>query len=141
MTTLSKEEINRLEIKIEAVEKLSSAEFKVIIANRCWFGIRRKAINLFKKYSLDKTKDSNAVLFLILEKDQQISIYGDEGIHQKVGTNHWELICDQVTAKLKQNEYADAIALGIHLIADSLKEHFPAHEDNVNEVSNEIIFE
>ncbi len=141
MALLTKEEIRKIESKIEAAEKQTSAEFKVIIAGRAWFGFKKKARRLFRKYKLDRTKDRNAVLLLILEKDRRILIYGDEGIHEKVGTAHWEMIRDLVLDNFKQGDFAEGLALGIHLIADSLIEFFPASENQTNEISNEIIFE
>ena len=138
---LSKEEVQHLEMKIAAAEQLTSAEFKIIIAGHAWFGARKKAIKLFKKYALDKTQARNAVLLLVLEKDRQLLIYGDEGIHKKVGTERWELIRDEVLTEFSKGEYALGLGLGIHLVADSLIEHFPANEHHANEVSNEIIFE
>ncbi len=141
MALLTDEEIGRIERKIEAAEKLTSAEFKVIIAKRAWFGFRKKAMRLFRKYNLDQTKDRNSVLLLILEKDRRILIYGDEGIHRKVGTAHWETIRDKVIENFKQGDFAQGLALGIHMIADSLIEFFPATDNQTNEISNEIIFE
>ena len=138
---LSKEDVQHLEMKIAAAEQLTSAELKIIVARHAWFGARKKAIKLFKKYSLDKTKSRNAVLILVLEKDRQLLIYGDEGIHNKVGTGRWELIRDEVLAEFSKGEYAVGLGLGIHLVADSLIEFFPANENHTNEVSNEIIFE
>jgi len=138
---LSKNEVRKLEAKIAALEKLTSAEIKVIISDRSWFGIRTKAKSLFRKFNLDRTKERNAVLFLVLVKDRQILIYGDTGIHQRVETDGWELICTEVLQKFKQDEYLEGIALGIHLIADSLIQHFPSSQENANEVSNEIIFD
>ena len=141
MALLTEEEIKKIELKIEAAEKLTSAEFKVIIARRSWFGFRKKAMRLFRKYKLHQTKDRNGVLLLILEKDRRILIYGDEGIHRKVGAAHWEMIRDQVIGNFKQGDFAEGLALGIHMIADSLIEFFPATENQTDEISNEIIFE
>ena len=141
MAFLSADEIRRIELKIAAAEMLTSAEFKIIIAKRAWLGLKKKAVRLFKKYRLDKTEERNAVLILIVEKDQQFLIYGDEGIHSKVGTVHWEAIRDVMLDHFKQGKYADGLGLGIFLLADCLTEHFPANRDQPNRISNEIIFE
>lgn len=138
---LSEEDTQHLEMKIAAAEQLTSAEFKIIIAKHAWFGARKKALKLFRKYKLDKTRERNAVLLLVLEKDRQLLIYADEGIHSKVGVGRWELIRDKVLAEFSKNEYTEGLGLGIHLIADVLIEHYPFTGHHTNEVSNEIIFE
>ncbi len=56
-------------------------------------------------------------------------------------TGYWDLIRDQVLNEFRQGDYAGGIRLGVQLIVNGLTEHFPALEGDVNEVSNEIIFE
>lgn len=138
---LSKEEIKKLENKIFAAEQMTSAEFKIVVCKRAWLGISKKAISIFKKFHLDKTQDRNAVLFLIIEKDKQLLIYGDKGIHEKTGISHWENIKNKVIDDFKNNDYYGGISVGIHLIAKSLADHYPANQNNKNEISNAIIFE
>lgn len=141
MGFLSADELRRLELKIAAAEMLTSAEFKIIIARHSWFGMKQKAIRLFKKYRLHKTEKRNAVLVLIVEKDQQLLIYADAGIHSKVGTAQWEAIRDVMLGHFKQRNYAEGVSTGIFLLADTLAEHFPADRDQYQRLSNEIIFE
>lgn len=138
---LTKEEITRLELKISAAEKLTSAEFKIIIAKRAWYGVRKKATRLFKKHKLDQTKDRNTVLLLLLESDRQLVIYGDIGINNKVEFGQWTLVRDEVLNHLKDGKLGEGLDIGLHLIVNILKEHFPGNIYKENEVSNEIIFE
>lgn len=139
---LSKEDISHLEMKIASAEQLTSAEFKIIVAKHAWFGLRKKANRLFKKHNLHQTKERNAVLLLVIEKDKQLLIYGDEGIHSKLEPGIWELILEEVISAFKQEEFTYGLGLGIHLIADHLVQHYPSSENmDKNEISNEIIFE
>lgn len=141
MGFLTADEARRIGLKIAAAEKLTSAEFKIIIAKHAWFGLKKKAKRLFRKYHLHKTEKQNAVLILIIEKDRQLLIYGDEGIHSKVGTTHWETIRDAMLDRFRQGKHAEGIELGLYLLANSLAEHFPADAEQYNRLSNEIIFE
>ena len=141
MGFLSADELRRIQLKIAAAEMLTSVEFKIIITKHAWFGLKNKAIRLFKKYHLHKTEKHNAVLILIVEKDQQLLVFGDTGIHSKVGTARWETIRDAMLAHFKQGKHADGLGLGVCLLADCLAEHYPADRDQYNRLSNEIIFE
>ena len=137
---LDADEIRKLETKIAAVESMTSAEFKIIVCSHAWFGIKNKARKLFKKYGLDKTPDRNAVLILLVNKDREFLIYGDEGINNKVGEGFWLGIKDAMLEHFKQGNIAAGLSLGLHLLADILVEHFPK-KDGANELPNNIIFE
>jgi len=140
MPILNQQEIRNLETKISALETMTSAEFKIIICKNAWLGIKHKAFQVFKKYGLDKTQENNAVLLLIVEKDKEILIYGDTGIHKKSSTDHWPSVRDTILEEFKKADYYTGLASGIEMIAANLIEHFPAKKSNENEVSNEIIF-
>jgi len=140
MALLTQSETQRLEAKINALEKLTSAEFKIIFCKHAWTGIQRKAEKLFNKYELDKTRERNAVLLLIVEKDRELLIYGDEGIHQKSSTDHWPAVRDAIIENFRSDDFYTGISTGIELIAENLVQHFPADNNNPNEVSNEILF-
>ncbi len=137
---LNTSEIQRLEAKIAAVENLTSAEFKIIICAHAWLGLKRKAHKLFQKYKLDTTKERNGVLILIAEKDREFLIYGDQGIHEKVGEEFWLNIKEDMLEHFKQGDIASGLSLGLHLLADMLAEHFPKQDDE-NELCNSIVFE
>ena len=137
---LSSDELRRLETKIAAVESMTSAEFKIIVYPHAWFGIKRKAQKLFKKYNLDQTKERSAVLLLLVEKDREFLIFGDEGIHNKAGMDFWVDIKGHILALFKQGDIASGLSLGLTLLAEELAEHFPKVDDT-NEISNAVIFE
>lgn len=138
---LTTDEIEKLQLKIDAMESLTSGEIKIIIAKNAVFGLKTKAKKLFKKHNLDKTTNRNGVLFLILENDRKLLIYGDQQVTDRVGNAYWETIISYVTHEFRNGNFASGISLGVHMIAEVLINHFPSTEHNTNEISNEIIFE
>ncbi len=138
---LDSEEILRLEQKIGAVEALTSAEFRIIITQHAWLGLKRKARKLFHKYRLDDTSGGNSILILLVEKDHQFLIYGDQGIHEKVGDSFWNTVSENMLEFFRAGSFAEGLAVGLQLLADALAEHFPIQERTHNELPNEIIFD
>ena len=138
---LSKRELSRVTAKIAGVEKLTSAEIKLILVRQCWADIRRKAHRIFKKYNLDKTAQRNCVLILIVTTNRQYLIYGDQGIHEKVGQDFWDEARNAMSNKFKQNEFGDGICTGIHLIGQKLAHIFPYQTGDENEISDNVEFE
>jgi uncharacterized membrane protein len=133
-----KEQIDRA---VELAEKSTSAEIKLIVLRHCWLDIKRKAAELFKKYGLDKTQQRNAVLILLITTNHEFLIYGDEGIHQKVGQSFWDDVKDTMTSHFQQNEFGTGLQLGIGRIGEKLGTYFPYQSDDTNEISNEISYE
>jgi uncharacterized membrane protein len=140
MSLLTQDEIHKLEVKISILESMTSAEFKIIFCQHAWTGIQRKAEKLFKKYGLGKTRGRNAVLLLIVEKDREVLIYGDKGIHQKSSTEHWPSVCEAILDNFRSSDYYTGLTTGLEMIAENLLQHFPVDGSNHSEVCNEILF-
>ena len=138
---LSDDELYRVITKIEAAESMTSAEIKLIIVKHCLTSIKRKALKLFKKFELDQSVQRNCVLILLVTTNRQFLIYGDEGIHEKVGQDFWEEIEESITMKFKENKMGDGLSAGIHLIGTRLAHYFPFQFDDVNEISDDVVFE
>jgi len=140
MPLLTQHEIHKLEAKISELESMTSAEFKIIFCQHTWTGIQRKGEKLFNKYGLNKTRERNTVLLLIVEKDRELLIYGDEGINEKSSTEHWPAVRDAILDDFHRGDYYIGLSTGIGMIAENLMRHFPSDDTNNNEVSNEILF-
>ena len=119
---LNPNELQRVTDAIAEAEKQTSAEIKLVVARHCWIDIRQKASEIFLKYGMEKTEQRNAVLILVIVADRQFVIYGDEGIDQKVGRHFWADVRDQMLARFKDGNKADALCEGIKQIGQSLTE-------------------
>ncbi|MHC4212445.1 MAG: TPM domain-containing protein [Planctomycetota bacterium] len=126
---------------IEKAEKVTSAEIKLIVLRHCWLDIKTKAAELFKKYQLHKTENRNAVLILLVTTNREFLIYGDEGIHQKVGQSFWDDVKDSMLEHFCQDEFGTGLQAGIEHIGDKLKCLFPCQDDDKNEIDNEVLYE
>lgn len=136
---LTREELDRLSAKIAAAEQLTSAELCVVITRSSWLGIRNKAGHLFRKYGLHKTADRNAVMILVDTRSRELLVYGDEGVHQRVGEAFWSEVRDAMLEELRAGRPADALATGIRLAGEKLALLFPARAGDRNEIAREVI--
>lgn len=137
---LSDDELYRVTTKIEAAESMTSAEIKLVIVKHCLTSIKRKALKIFKKYKLDKTGQRNCVLILVVTTNRQFLIYGDQGIHEKVGQGFWEEVEKSIALKFRENKMGDGLSAGIHLIGTKLAQYFPFQFDDIDEISNDVVF-
>jgi uncharacterized membrane protein len=138
---LSDDELHRVTTKIAAAESMTSAEIKLVIVKHCLTNIKRKALKIFKKYKLDQTDERNCVLILVVTTNRQFLIYGDRGIHEKVGQHFWDEIEQSISRKFKENKMGAGLSVGIHLIGARLAQYFPFQSDDINEISDDVVFE
>jgi len=135
---LTEEEKKLVEEAIKKAERKTSGEIKVYIDRFCWDRIEDKAARIFKKLKLDKTKERNAVLIYLVTTNREFLIYGDEGIHKKVGSHFWEDVKNRMVENFKEGNFGKGIADAVEVIGEKLKNFFPYKKDDINEISDEI---
>jgi uncharacterized membrane protein len=138
---LRPEESDRLRVAVALAEKGTSAEIKVVLVRHCWSDIRLRAARLFRKLNLDKTEQRNCVMVLLVLTNREFLIYGDEGIHQKVGQAFWDDVRDLALARFKEDRFGEGLAEGVGLIGQKLAEFYPYHANGKNEISDEIAYQ
>jgi len=88
-----------------------------------------------------ETAERNAVLVYIAMKDRQLAVFGDEGIHQKVGSDFWNTEVKKMLAEFKAQHYAEGLATIIEDIGEALAFHFPYdNKGDKNELPDDIVF-
>ncbi|MBX2923893.1 MAG: TPM domain-containing protein [Chitinophagaceae bacterium] len=138
----SPDENQRIVAAIREAERLTSGEIRVYVESRCRFvNPVDRAIELFYGLKMEKTEQRNGVLLYIALKDHQLAIYGDEGIHNKVGSNFWNEEVKHIMNEFNGEHYADGIIRIVEEVGEALQQHFPytAATDR-NELPDEIVF-
>ncbi len=126
---------------IAAAERKTSAEVKVIVLRYCWTDIRNKAQALFTKHELQVTEDRNAVMILLVLANREFLVYGDKGIHERVEKGFWLTVRDAMQEEFRAGRLPEGLCAGIFQIGEQLAEYFPRVEDDVNELSDEVVHE
>lgn len=141
MHALPKEMAERVAEAIAAAERRTTAELKVVVLRHCWIDIRKKAQTLFAKHELARTRDRNGVMILLVLANREFLLYGDKGIHERVEGRFWIAVRDVMQQKFRAGRLLEGLCAGISSIGERLAEHFPATEDDANELSDEIVHE
>jgi uncharacterized membrane protein len=137
---LSVAESAKINSAIKEAESKTSGEIKLVMARHCWGNMKAKASKIFKELCLDKTKERNCVLILFIVTNREFLIYGDQGIHERVGQGFWDDIRDKIVAAFKQDEFGDGISQGVRLIGERLSQYFPHQRDDTDEISDDIVY-
>lgn len=137
----SKEEQQLIVSAIKQAERSTSGEIRVYVEKRCsYMDALDRAVEIFQQMNMQSTAERNAVLVYIALKDHQLAVYGDEGIHQKVGTDYWNIEVRKMIQDFNRENYAQGIASCVEDIGQALQHFFPFTDKDENELSDEIQF-
>ncbi|MBN2167090.1 MAG: TPM domain-containing protein [Marinilabiliaceae bacterium] len=134
------EEQKQIIAAIKSAEQNTSGEIRLHIDKYCKESVLDRATYWFEKLNMHRTKLRNGVLFYLATNDKKIAILGDAGINQKVPSDFWDEIKNQILADFKNGSFADGICKGIIASGEQLKTHFPYKSDDVNELTDDISF-
>src|SRR6185503_11305777 len=126
---------------IKNAERCTSGEVRVHVESRCsYVDALDRAVELFAQMGMQATAERNAVLVYVAVKDQQLAVFGDEGIHQKVGSEYWNNEVKKMLHEFNRDNYAKGIADVVEDIGQALQKFFPYTEGDKNELSDDIQF-
>jgi len=136
------EEKKRIVDAIREAEKRTSGEIRVFVESHCrYVDPLERAAEVFFSLEMDETKDHNAVLVYVAMKDRQLAVFGDKGIHEKVGTDYWRKEVELMISKFNSENYGEGISQCVLDIGEALHHYFPYDQDtDKNELPDEIVF-
>jgi uncharacterized membrane protein len=138
----SDEEKQQFVQAIQLAEQKTSGEVRVFIESKCRFvDALDRAREIFFKLEMDHTEQRNATLVYVAVNDHQAAVFGDEGIHQKVGAQYWQDIVTKMLLQFRQQNLSDGICQAITDLGQALQFYFPYNRDtDKNELPDEIVF-
>lgn len=138
----TQEEETRIIAAIRQAERGTSGEIRLFVEDFC---LRdhpvERAEEVFQLFGMFNTKARNAVLIYLAEKSRHFAIWGDAGIHERVGFQFWQHEKDLMREHFQRDEAAEGICKAVYLIGARLRDHFPTDENHDdNELPDEIIY-
>ncbi len=138
---LTKEQEKTVIAAIKEAETNTSGEVRVHIEGRCKKDNPiDRAIEVFAELKMHETELRNGVIIYIATKDHKLAIWGDKGIHEKVGQDFWEEEVELMKKYFQADDYESGIRDAVLLVGERLKEHFPYQTDDINELDDEISY-
>ena len=127
---------------IQQAEQCTSGEIRVYVENHCrYVNPVDRAAEIFAGLRMEKTAARNGVLVYVALRDRQLALYGDKGIHEKVGEAFWNEQVRNILSHFNRANYADGIAGVISEIGHALQQHFPYDRGtDKNELPDDIVF-
>ena len=95
---------------------------------------RERAIDLFSALRVWDTADNSGILIYVQLVDHRVEILADRGINARVAQSEWDAICREMEAAFAAGQWRNGAVSAIARAGDLLARHFPATDDNPNEL-------
>ncbi|MDO5665211.1 MAG: TPM domain-containing protein [Bacteroidia bacterium] len=138
---LNQEELNRVVESIRAAESQTSAEIRVCVARKCKESPLDAAYKKFKQLKMDTTALRNSVLIYVAPDDHKVAVIGDSGIDEVAKDGFWDLVLEDMLSYFKDERICDGICQGVGKVGELIKARYPILENDVNELSDEVVFD
>ena len=99
--------------------------------------VTKRALRCFTESGVYCTKEHSGILIFISYFERQVRIVADCGISDKISSDLWNLISDELTEGIASGKAKDAFITAIEKCGDLLAENFPATEAQENK-SNQL---
>lgn len=136
---LSGEQKAHIVAAIREAEQNTNGEIRVHLESSC--GEKEaleRAQEVFVNLKMNLTENRNAAILYIAYKDRKFAVYGDEGIHQKVGSDYWSETSNLLHDYFSKSEFEAGIIAAVRSIGEKLKTFFPYLKNDKNELSDEV---
>ena len=135
---LTKAEEQEIVDAIGKAEKNTSGEVRVHIEKETSIAAIDRAVEVFQQLNMENTQERNGVIIYVAVDSHQFAIYGDKGINEKVGADFWNCTKDVMANHFKDGNFKQGLIEGILNAGEQLKKHFPYHDSDTDELTNEI---
>jgi uncharacterized membrane protein len=135
---LERLDVEQVQKAIEKAEERTSGELRVSVSPFFWGSVRSAAERAFVRLGMKKTKRRNGVLFFIVPSRRAFYVLGDQGIHERVGSDLWTEVIRVMSPYFRRHDFTAGVVAGIESVAGPLAEHFPREADDVNEMPDVV---
>lgn len=138
---LNTSERSQITNAIRNAESMTSGEIRVCVAKSCKSNPLDAAAKKFHALNMHATQLRNAVLIYVCPHDHKTAIIGDEGINKIAKEGFWDNVLQEMLQHFKKNNIAEGICQGVERVGELIKTSYPISDDDVNELSDDVILE
>jgi putative membrane protein len=85
------------------------------------------------------TSRHSGVLFFVSLAERYVEIVADQGIHERLGEEHWKRIIDSFVAEVRSGRVVDGFVDAIGACGAAMAKHYPPDPSDVSELSDGLI--
>ncbi|MFN7729792.1 MAG: TPM domain-containing protein [Bdellovibrio sp.] len=104
-----------------------------------WKCVHERAELEFYRLGIQKTKDRSGILIFVSMFEHKVVVLADEGIAKKLKPQMWDEAVENLTRSLRERQLALGLTQAIKSFGDVLQVHFPAGQNNQDELKNTLV--
>jgi len=138
--------LGAIEAAIAASETRHSGELRFVVEGPLPTAVllsgqtaRQRAVDLFAQLRVWDTEHNSGVLIYVQLVDRKVEIVADRGIDVRVGQAFWEAVCGRMLAAFRAGHFESGACAAIAEVTEVLAQHFPAGEENPNELPDQPV--
>lgn len=116
----------RIRAAIDAAETGTSGRIGVHVVHGRTADALETAREQLHDAGLHEHPDRNAVVFLVAPKSRRFAVYGDAGIHARVGEEFWTQLVAEMAPYFERRQATQGLLYGIARVGEELRRHFPS---------------
>lgn len=137
---LTEEQEQHIIDAIAEAERRTSGEIRIHIERHCEGDPLDRACRIFHELGMDDTELQNGILIYVASIGHKAAIYAGKGIHQQVEDGFWNDVLNHLIEEFSHEQFETGIAEAVRQIGTKLKELFPYHSEDTNELKNDISY-
>lgn len=98
---------------------------------------RARAAALFSTLRIGDTEENSGILIYVQLVDRKVEILADRGIAARVAQDEWDAICRAMEASFRRGDWRQGALQAVTRAGELLTNHFPAGENNANELPDQ----
>ena len=98
---------------------------------------RTRATELFSTLRVWDTEENSGILIYVQLVDRKVEILADRGIASRVAQAEWDAICRAMEARFRRGDWRPGALQAVTRAGELLTKHFPAGENNANELPDQ----
>jgi len=139
MSIFSESDLEILKSCIEKAEKATSGEIRLHVEAVCSHDVpEKRAHEVFQDLGMHQTEQKNAILIYLAYESKKFVLWGDQGIHDRVGQDFWDKQAQFLSEQLKGGNFVPGMQKVIEQLGLALGEFFPWDESDKDELDNSI---
>jgi uncharacterized membrane protein len=141
---LARADLTAIGDAITACERLHRGELRFVVeasmplnALRADQSPRARAVNLFSSLRVWDTEENSGILIYVQLVDRRVEILADRGIAAQVSQPEWDAICRGMEQSFGAGLWRHGALQAVTRAGELLATHFPARDDNPNELPDQ----